>query len=80
MKQNYTKNEHFIQQWSVLGLFARNFDFWISFTYRWNILVFNLLVSNNCSIYAWGRFEQFPATQFFIFFDVLNVGKTAIDL
>ena len=31
IKENYTENEHFIQQWSVLGLFARNFDFWISF-------------------------------------------------
>ena len=26
------------------------------------------------------QIRQFPATQFFIFFDVLNVGKTAIDL
>ena len=31
MKQNDTKNEHFTQQWSVLGLFARNSNFWISF-------------------------------------------------
>ena len=30
MKQNYTKYEHFIQQWSMLGLFTRDFDFWIS--------------------------------------------------
>ena len=27
IKQNYTKNEHFIQQGSVLELFARNFNF-----------------------------------------------------
>ena len=34
IKQNYTKNEHFIQQWSVLGLFARNVDFWFSFLFH----------------------------------------------
>ena len=27
IKQNYTKNEHFTQQQSVFGLFARNFNF-----------------------------------------------------
>ena len=27
MKQNYTKNKHFIQQWSVLWFSARNFGF-----------------------------------------------------
>ena len=27
MMQNYTKNEHFIQEWSLLLLFTRNFDF-----------------------------------------------------
>ena len=31
IKQNYTKNEHFIQQWSIHGMLGRNFDFWISY-------------------------------------------------
>ena len=43
-------------------------------------LVFNSLVSNNCSIYASGSFKNFPATQFFILFDKLSFNKTAIDL
>ena len=30
-KAKLHKNEHFIQQWSVFGLFARTFNFWISF-------------------------------------------------
>ena len=34
IKQNYTKNEHFIQQWSIFGLFARNFDFEFHIYYK----------------------------------------------
>ena len=81
-KQNYTKNEHFIQQWSVFGLFGRNFDFWISYllqvygtayflTHLFLIIVPSMLKAT---------LKKFPATQFFILFYVLNFNKTAIYL
>ena len=54
IKQNYTKNEQFIQQSMVLGLLQRTLVFELHFGYNsiWLRLVFNSNVSNNCSIYA----------------------------
>ena len=44
------------------------------------IYEFHFYHKPNCSIYAQGRFKQFPATQFFIPFNVLNFKKTYTDL